>query len=416
MRAAITACRSGECPASRSAAITIWARRSIPTTMNRDCTPADEALLRAAVRALFPARRRRRRWALAACMFTNTTDEHFVIDTLPGLPAGGGRLALLGPRLQILQRDRGNPRRSGDDGRKRFRPVTVPAGAASGRVEMRPLAPALALLALAGCAGPSPPPPAPTRAAQQIPSDAHVPDFARVPYEPLSRASVVGDRAARMAPVRAGRGRRSAGQPPATGARPEARALARPVAARRRILVARRGPQRQGGRLDRQARRERVEFPADEDGRYAWSAAFVSYVMRIAGAGPRFPYSPTHSDYIDIAREMSLGQTSGWVITAERPERLCAAPRRSDLHRARTRRRAPLRRPAGRQVSGHCDIVVQAAPGQLVVIGGNVDDAVTMKHVPTTPDGKLAEPDGTVIDTRYPWMVVLRVLYETPVS
>jgi hypothetical protein len=60
--------------------------------------------------------------------------------------------------------------------------------------------------------------------------------------------------------------------------------------------------------------------------------------------------------------------------------------------------------------------VVQVAPGQLSVIGGNVDDAVTMKHVPITPDGKLAEPDGTVLDTRYPWMVVLRVLYETPVS
>ncbi|MBV8589335.1 MAG: DUF2272 domain-containing protein, partial [Acetobacteraceae bacterium] len=57
-----------------------------------------------------------------------------------------------------------------------------------------------------------------------------------------------------------------------------------------------------------------------------------------------------------------------------------------------------------------------AAPGQLAVIGGNVDDAVTLKHVPTTPDGKLATPDGTVVDGRYPWMVVLRVLDQTPVS
>ncbi len=106
-----------------------------------------------------------------------------------------------------------------------------------------------------------------------------------------------------------------------------------------------------------------IEFPADEDGRYAWSAAFVSYVMRIAGAGPRFPYSPTHSDYIDIAREMSLGQTSGWVITAERPGRLCAAPGRPDLPGPR-----PVGRlryddlPAGR-FPAHCDIVVQARTG-----------------------------------------------------
>src|SRR6185312_5913819 len=143
-------------------------------------------------------------------------------------------------------------------------------------------------------------------------------------------------------------------------------------------------------------------FPASDDGRYAWSAAFVSYVMRIAGAGPRFPYSPTHADYINIAREMSLGQTSGWAITAERPD--AYAPRLGDLICTGRGRSGALRfdnLPAGR-FPAHCDFVVQAAPGQLTVVGGNVDDAVTMKHVPTTPDGKLAEPDGTVVDTRYP--------------
>ena len=51
-----------------------------------------------------------------------------------------------------------------------------------------------------------------------------------------------------------------------------------------------------------------------------------------------------------------------------------------------------------------------SVPGQIAVIGGNVDDAVTMKHVPVTADGKLATPDVVVLDTRYPWMVVLRLL------
>jgi hypothetical protein len=50
--------------------------------------------------------------------------------------------------------------------------------------------------------------------------------------------------------------------------------------------------------------------------------------------------------------------------------------------------------------------------GQISVIGGNVDDAVTLKHVPVTPDGKLADPSGTVLDTRYPWFVVVQVLYD----
>jgi len=61
-----------------------------------------------------------------------------------------------------------------------------------------------------------------------------------------------------------------------------------------------------------------VVFPASEDGNYAWSAAFISYVMRIAGAGSRFPYTPTHSDYINAARRHSLGLEPGTALSAER--------------------------------------------------------------------------------------------------
>ena len=83
-------------------------------------------------------------------------------------------------------------------------------------------------------------------------------------------------------------------------------------------------------------------FPAEQDGDYAWSAAFISYVMRIAGAGPRFPYSADHADYINIAKQMATGATSGWLVTAERPERVCAGAGRPDLHRARQRGHAAL--------------------------------------------------------------------------
>ena len=55
-------------------------------------------------------------------------------------------------------------------------------------------------------------------------------------------------------------------------------------------------------------------------------------------------------------------------------------------------------------------------PGQISVVGGNVDDAVTLKHVPVTPDGRLATPDGQVLDPRYPWMVVLRLAVDAPVA
>ena len=158
-------------------------------------------------------------------------------------------------------------------------------------------------------------------------------------------------------------------------------------------------------------------FPANVDGDYAWSAAFVSYVMRIAGAGAHFPYSPNHATYINIAKQMALGQTSGWIITAERPERYAPQPGDVICHgrgSARALRYDDLPTPS---FPGHCAIVVDASvPGTISVIGGNVDDAVTMTHVPVTPDGKLATPDGQVLDTRYPWMVVLRLLVAAPVA
>jgi hypothetical protein len=64
------------------------------------------------------------------------------------------------------------------------------------------------------------------------------------------------------------------------------------------------------------------------------------------------------------------------------------------------------------QFTSHCDLVVGPTTQGLAVIGGNVDDAVTMKHIPTGTDGRIADANGTAFDTRYPWMVVLRVLYQ----
>jgi hypothetical protein len=35
-----------------------------------------------------------------------------------------------------------------------------------------------------------------------------------------------------------------------------------------------------------------------------------------------------------------------------------------------------------------------------------------MKHVPVTMDGRLAASENGVLDARYPWFVVLHVLYD----
>lgn len=271
---------------------------------------------------------------------------------------------------------------------------------------MKALAPVACFLALlAACAGPAKPPP-----------DAHVPPFATVPYEPISRDAVVA------IALREWRlfGQPVDDDPPGTRPRP----LPEDKPERQQGLWQRVGeywwlgmnagdlPSAWTGKHNAQG----AVFQAGDDYEFAWSAAFVSYVMRIAGAGPRFPYSEAHSTYINIAKQMADGQATGWIVIAERPT--AYAPQPGDLICEARGRSGGLTYddlPAP-HFPAHCDIVVAAAPGLLSVIGGNVDDAVTMKHVPVTADGKLAAPDGVVLDTRYPWMVVLRGLYAANVA
>ena len=238
----------------------------------------------------------------------------------------------------------------------------------------------------------------------------HIPPFARAPYEPFSRQSVVAI---------ALREWRLFGQN-----------VADPDAEETRVIKPEREPglwQRVGeywwlglnagsaeiawtGKHDGQG----AIFAPEFDGDYAWSAAFVSYVMRIAGAGQAFPYSADHADYINAARQVSLGQTQAWLVAAERLEDY--APQPGDLvcfgrGAAKGLRYEDLPTPG--LFTSHCDIVVDTMVlGRIAVIGGNIEDSVTMNFIPVTADGKLAAPEGVVLDTRFPWMAVLRLLVD----
>ena len=57
-----------------------------PAGMDRDCHPADEAILRTFVRRYFPAGDGPT-LSMHTCLFTNTPDTHFVIDAHPECPA-----------------------------------------------------------------------------------------------------------------------------------------------------------------------------------------------------------------------------------------------------------------------------------------------------------------------------------------
>lgn len=153
-------------------------------------------------------------------------------------------------------------------------------------------------------------------------------------------------------------------------------------------------------------------FPPAANGRYAWSAAFISYVMRMSGAGPHFPYAPDHAHYIDQAWHAAHGAAQNPELLAENPATYAPVP--GDLICAG---RAPASHityadlPTHGYFPAHCAIVVAATPQGLSVIGGNVDDTVALTHVPLTARGTLLHRDGTIVDPRYDWFVALRVLY-----
>jgi hypothetical protein len=261
-------------------------------------------------------------------------------------------------------------------------------------------------LGVVGCAPPEARAPAAVQPSPTTALNAHVPPFARWPYQPFSREAAVQI---------ALREWRAFGQPivfPNTEL-PEDEE-------REEGLWQRVGEYWWLG-LDPSWRQQNwtgihnengIVFPASEDGNYAWSAAFISYVMRTAGAGNHFPYTETHADYINAAQRHGLGQESGTALTAERIE--VYTPQRGDLI-CYWRGRQPVTYddlPTPGRFPGHCDIVVAIRPGELDVIGGNVDNAVAMKHIPATLDDHLAGPDGVLIDPDHHYFVVLRVEYQ----
>jgi len=149
-------------------------------------------------------------------------------------------------------------------------------------------------------------------------------------------------------------------------------------------------------------------FPASDDEHYAWSAAFISYVMRIAGAGDRFPYSSNHATYVNAA---ASGRSP--ILRAHAPETY--PPKPGDLICFGREWASRLRfsdLPTTEFWPGHCAIVVAKAAGTLSAVGGNEDDAVTMDRVTIAADGSLQSQDSPTA-TPTIWPIAIEVLYDS---
>lgn len=152
-----------------------------------------------------------------------------------------------------------------------------------------------------------------------------------------------------------------------------------------------------------------------QDGeRPAWSSAFVSFVVRKAGAGDRFRYAQAHCHYTFKSMELADGIQNGHGYRAHRPE--TRAPRVGDIIVAGrasaagfTYDQAKMTFIADSFFPSHGDIVVDVTDAGVVTIGGNVTtDTVGRRTRRTRADGTLR---NLVVGGRErPWIAVLECL------
>lgn len=120
-----------------------------------------------------------------------------------------------------------------------------------------------------------------------------------------------------------------------------------------------------------------------------WSAAFISYVMRQAGAGSAFRYSGGHSYYTVAAKNNRLANNSNPFKAYRLSE---AAPQPGDLVcKARAGSGATYDN-LREGMSTHCDVVVAVQPGRLLTVGGNVSDSVKTTPVTIDSSGRVTQP------------------------
>lgn len=130
----------------------------------------------------------------------------------------------------------------------------------------------------------------------------------------------------------------------------------------------------------------------------AWSAAFVSYCMQMAGAGTAFPYSSGHATWmVKAILNKQQGKLNAPIVGYKPGEiplsvgDLIAKPREGGV----TYNNAVSK---GWFLS-HSDIVVEVALGRKVayVIGGNVGQSVSKVEVSISADGKLNDGGGWIV-------------------
>ncbi len=135
-----------------------------------------------------------------------------------------------------------------------------------------------------------------------------------------------------------------------------------------------------------------------KDRGWAWSAAFISWCMKEAGAGDLFPYSAGHYKWIN--RSIKAAAEGGGPLVGHRLNAYTLKP--GDLI-GYWRGDKVITFDNARTIGwyeSHTDIVVEVANGVAYTIGGNVMHSVTKRAVKLNSAGRL-------IDRRENWFVAI---------
>ena len=126
----------------------------------------------------------------------------------------------------------------------------------------------------------------------------------------------------------------------------------------------------------------------------AWSASFISYVMKKSGAGADWKYSPSHSTYI-VDSIKNRKENNSKPFKGYKPEEvklqvgdLVCKPRQGGVTYDTTG-----------SYKSHTDIITAIKDGYAESIGGNVGNSVSMTKVPLTFDGKI--DNSKVVGEKY---------------
>ena len=132
---------------------------------------------------------------------------------------------------------------------------------------------------------------------------------------------------------------------------------------------------------------------------HPWSAAFISWIMKVSGAGRHFLYSDRHATYVrDAIQQKELNSKAkfkGYRIMEIKPKvtdlvckrRLNSTADYAEGEDHTVLPNSPL----------HCDIVTKVNKRDIEVVGGNINNKVDRANLSLDKNGYLNEQDYFVI-------------------